>query len=72
MKKPRDLPEAEERLTMTVPPRVMREIKRRAFERDSTVRAIVLHALKADGISVDEAALRDRRGSLEGPTKSKK
>ena len=73
MKTPRDMkPEAEERLTMTVPARVMREIKRRAFERDTTVRAVVLYALKADGMPVDEEALRDRRGSFERPTRSKR
>lgn len=44
-----------------VSPALKKEISRNALERDETVRAFILRALKEQGISVSESELIDRR-----------
>ena len=46
---------------IVVPAKLKKAIKRRALEREETVRTLVLKALRDSGLYVDEAELRDRR-----------
>ncbi len=48
-------------LMVTVPPETLRALKVKAVERSSTVRALVLRALRRAGYPVPEEELQDRR-----------
>ncbi|RMF21263.1 MAG: hypothetical protein D6760_09855 [Deltaproteobacteria bacterium] len=49
------------KLTVTLPAAVLRELKARTVERETTVRALLLEALAAAGYPVPAAEIRDRR-----------
>jgi hypothetical protein len=54
--------EHEVQLAAMVPPSVRRAVRRRAEEEGTTVRTVLLRALKRAGIiTIDEAELTDRR-----------
>jgi hypothetical protein len=54
--------EREVQLAAMVPPSVRRAVRRRAEEEGTTVRTVLLRALKRAGIiAIDEAELTDRR-----------
>lgn len=54
-----------EQVTVSVqlPSRVLRQIKDKAHKNDTTLRSVVLSALKAAGFEVDESDLIDRRSA---------
>lgn len=54
----------ESAIQIKVSPALKKEITRSAFERNETVRAFILRALKAQGISVSDSELIDRRRSI--------
>lgn len=54
-------PASEETVQFKVSPRLKKEIRRNALERDETVRTFILKALKEKGIAVSDAELVDRR-----------
>lgn len=51
----------EEPLQIMVKPEIKKAIKALAFERDLTIRSLVLRALRDSGLKLDEAELTDRR-----------
>ena len=51
----------EQIIQIVVPAKLKKAIKRRALEREETVRTLVLKALRDSGLHVDETELRDRR-----------
>jgi hypothetical protein len=53
--------EPEAQLSVVLPASIVRAVKIRAAERGETVRAIVLHALKADGFKIPNREITDRR-----------
>lgn len=55
------LPEPDRKLTLTLPATVLRQLRRRMAEGDTTLRALVLEALRQAGYAVPEAEIRDRR-----------
>ena len=67
--KPRALPpatvkvvrEAEAALMIQIPITTMKSLKSKALDKDMTLRAFVLQALKKAGVDVSEETLRDRR-----------
>lgn len=50
-------------LMIEVPTQTMRDLRVQAAMRGVTIRSLVLQALKAAGVAVDDSALRDRRRS---------
>ena len=52
-------------LQLYIPIDLYKALKEAAFERDTTIRAIVLASLKKDGFPVPEKDLRDRRTAIE-------
>jgi hypothetical protein len=57
--------EREVQLAAMVPPSVRRAVRRRAEEEGTTVRTVLLRALKRAGIiAIDEAELTDRRTGI--------
>jgi hypothetical protein len=52
-------------LQLYIPSDLYKALKEAAFERDTTIRAIVLASLKKDGFPVSEKDLRDRRTAIE-------
>jgi len=67
--KPRALPpatvkvvrEAEAALMIQIPMATMKNLKSKALDKDMTLRAFVLQALKKAGVEVSDETLRDRR-----------
>lgn len=49
------------KLTLTLPAAVLRQLRQRMAEEDTTLRALVLEALQQAGYAVPEAEIRDRR-----------
>ncbi len=49
------------KLTLTLPASVVRQLKARTAEQDTTVRALVLEALARAGYAVPVEEIRDRR-----------
>ena len=61
----RPAPAAQDRevpLQITIPRRVRRQLDRLAFEREETMRALILRAVRSLGIEVRDEELKDRRG----------
>jgi hypothetical protein len=54
-------PGRDRKLTVSLPLSVLRELKARTVAEDTTVRALLLDALKSAGYAVPEAEIRDRR-----------
>jgi hypothetical protein len=52
-------------LQLYIPPDLYKALKAAAFDRDTTIRAVVLAALKKDGFNVKSEDLKDRRTSGE-------
>lgn len=52
---------SESKLTVTLPAAVLRALRTRMVERETTIRALLLEALAAAGYPVPEAEIRDRR-----------
>jgi hypothetical protein len=48
-------------LQLYIPPALYKALKEAAFDRDTTIRAVVLAALKNDGFNVKSEDLKDRR-----------
>ena len=48
-------------LQLYIPPDLYKALKEAAFDRDTTIRAVVLESLKKDGFPVSSDDLRDRR-----------
>lgn len=48
-------------LQLYIPPDLYKALKEAAFDRDTTIRAVVLESLKKDGFPVSADDLRDRR-----------
>jgi len=48
-------------LQLFIPPDLYRALKEAAFEKDTTIRAVVLESLKKNGFPVSADDLRDRR-----------
>ena len=53
--------EAEAALMIQIPITTMKSLKSKALDKDMTMRAFVLQALKKAGVDVSEETLRDRR-----------
>jgi hypothetical protein len=49
-------------LQVTIPKRVRRQLDRLVFEREETMRALILRAVRSLGIEVSDDELKDRRG----------
>jgi hypothetical protein len=49
-------------LQITIPRRVRRQLDRLAFEREETLRAVILRAVRGLGVEVDDDELKDKRG----------
>jgi hypothetical protein len=49
-------------LQITIPRRVRRQLDRLAFEREETLRAVILRAVRSLGVEVSDDDLKDRRG----------
>jgi hypothetical protein len=49
------------KLTLALPPAVVRQLRERMIAEDTTMRALVLEALKAGGYEVPAGEIRDRR-----------
>ena len=49
-------------LQITIPRRVRRQLDRLAFEREETLRAVILRAVRSLGVEVDDDELKDKRG----------
>lgn len=49
-------------LQVIIPRRIRRELDRLAFEREETLRAVILRAVRSLGIEVSDEELKDRRG----------
>jgi hypothetical protein len=60
---PRGLPdrEADAQLSVMLPASIVRAVKIRAAQEGETLRATVLRALTADGFTIPDAAIADRR-----------
>jgi hypothetical protein len=52
---------ADRKLTVLLPTDVLRQLRTRMAENDTTMRALVLEALARAGYRVDAAEIRDRR-----------
>jgi hypothetical protein len=61
MSKKKDFDLADKRLTLSLPFGVFEELRRRAYEGRSTIRAELLRALRKDGFVISEEDLVDRR-----------
>lgn len=48
-------------LQLYIPPDLYKSLKEAAFDRDTTIRAVVLASLKKDGFPVSDEDLKDRR-----------
>lgn len=57
--------DGDRKLTVTLPAAVLRALKARTVERETTVRALLLEALAAAGYPVPAAEIRDRRRSRD-------
>jgi hypothetical protein len=55
--------EAEQTIQFKVSAPLKKQIRRRALERDETVRTFILRALREQGVVIAEAELSDRRKS---------
>ena len=53
--------EAERKLTLALPPCVIRQLRERTVAEDTTIRALILEALKASGYEIPADQIRDRR-----------
>lgn len=53
--------EGEETVQIKVSPHIKKSIRALAFERDETVRSLILRSLRDSGLPLDEAELVDRR-----------
>ena len=53
--------EADTQLSVMLPSSVVKAVKVHAVERGETLRASILRALKADGFSIPESLIADRR-----------
>jgi len=53
--------ETDRKITLTLPAPVVRELKRRMADEETTMRALVLEALADSGYNVARDELRDRR-----------
>jgi hypothetical protein len=49
-------------LQVTIPKRVRRQLDRLSYEREETMRALILRAVRSLGVEVSDAELKDRRG----------
>ena len=49
-------------LQITIPRRIRRQLDRLAFEREETLRAVILRAVRSLGVEVSDDDLKDRRG----------
>ena len=49
-------------LQITIPRRVRRQLDRLAFEREETLRTVILRAVRSVGVEVRDDDLKDRRG----------
>lgn len=58
-------PEPDRKLTLTLPAAVLRQLRQRMAEEDTTLRALVLEALQQAGYAVPESEIRDRRRPLQ-------
>jgi hypothetical protein len=54
-------PVEDDRLSVMLPAAVVRAVKQRALDEGLTLRAVVLRALRADGIAVPDDQIVDRR-----------
>jgi hypothetical protein len=61
--------EADRKLTLALPPAVVRQLRARMAAEETTIRALVLEALKASGYAVPEAEIRDRRRAARRPAR---
>lgn len=52
------------KLTLSLPAAVVRQLRDRVAREETTLRALVLEALRAAGYAVPEAEIRDRRRRL--------
>ncbi len=51
----------ERKLTVSVPQHVLRQLKKRVADDETTIRALILEALRDAGYDVPETQIRDRR-----------
>lgn len=51
----------EETVQFTVSPRIKKSIRTLAFERDETIRSLILRSLRDAGLPLDDTELTDRR-----------
>lgn len=58
--------DSDRKLTLSLPAPVIRQLRQRMAEEDTTVRALVLEALRKAGYAVPMAEIRDRRRSRPG------
>jgi hypothetical protein len=54
-------PDIDRKLTLCLPAGVLRQLRQRMADEDTTLRALVLEALCRAGYAVPEAEIRDRR-----------
>ena len=54
-------PETDTQLSVMLPASVVKAVKVRAVEKGETLRASILRALKADGFSIPDSLIADRR-----------
>ena len=54
-------PDGDRKLTLSLPAAVLRQLRQRMADEDTTLRALVLEALQQAGYAVPEAEIRDRR-----------
>jgi hypothetical protein len=55
--------QGDRKLTLSLPAAVVRQLRDRMAQEETTLRALVLEALKKAGYAVPEAEIRDRRRS---------
>lgn len=58
--------EPERKLTLSLPASVLRQLKQRTVQDETTLRALVLEALARDGYSITAEEIRDRRRRAGG------
>lgn len=59
--------DGDRKLTVSLPARVVRQLRRRVAVDETTLRALILEALAAAGYAVPEAEIRDRRRRAAPP-----
>lgn len=61
------LPDLDRKLTLSLPAGVVRQLRQRMARDETTLRALVLEALRAAGYAVPAEEIRDRRRPVDSP-----